>query len=624
MLLLLAVMPASGAELRYEVSGVPEPLLSNVQRHVQAFRLARGAEIRERDFERVIAEAVSKAAIALRPYGYYHAVVTGNITTTSDNGVVLRLHVDPGVPIIVEALEIEILGEGATREELIAWRSSWPLQVGSVLDQTVWSMQKKAGLEIASQFGFLDARFLTHALEIDLERSRATLKLTMDTGKRYIFGDISWGEHVLKPGIVEYIPRFEPGEAYTQRLMDKLRRDLWNSGYFTDVRVEEKRVKDAAQPVVNLSVYLETSTRNAYQGSLGFGTDTGLRAQAQYTRQPMSHNGDRLDIGAGWQEKDDEVSLRGTYRLPRANRARQFWVSDFILKNENQDFVLRRSLQDERELTIAVGKVDEQHLRLGRLKLRNFRSGEQQALETIFVQMLNGRRSLRAVGEIGLTPLLDRNPELASLLRSEETTLSVGYDYDLVAVLGKGWETQGHRERGWIFTSNEKFGSNSDFTQVYFSTRRSYLAADRWKFILRAEVGYTDAPVESFEIDTGSDIVPLSVTRLPVFYRFKAGGGDSVRGYQYEELSNNQIGSNNIVTASAEVEMKFRDNWSVALFADIGNAFNDWRQRDLKAGIGMGLRWYSIAGPIRVDLAQAQDIDGKPWRVHFTIGTPLL
>jgi translocation and assembly module TamA len=56
----------------------------------------------------------------------------------------------------------------------------------------------------------------------------------------------------------------------------------------------------------------------------------------------------------------------------------------------------------------------------------------------------------------------------------------------------------------------------------------------------------------------------------------------------------------------------------------VGNAFNDWSDMDLKAGVGIGLRWYTIAGAIRIDVAQGLDIDGKPWEFHLTIGTPLL
>jgi translocation and assembly module TamA len=114
------------------------------------------------------------------------------------------------------------------------------------------------------------------------------------------------------------------------------------------------------------------------------------------------------------------------------------------------------------------------------------------------------------------------------------------------------------------------------------------------------------------------------VTELPNLYRFKAGGSRSVRGYAFESLSNNGIGSNNIVTASAEIEMNFRRDWSLAAFFDAGNAFNDWGEFELRKGAGVGIRWYSLVGAVRLDVAQALDLDGEPWRVHFTIGTPLL
>ena len=144
------------------------------------------------------------------------------------------------------------------------------------------------------------------------------------------------------------------------------------------------------------------------------------------------------------------------------------------------------------------------------------------------------------------------------------------------------------------------------------------------KFITRAELGYSDAIVDEVVLETPGDPLSLSVTRLPNYYRFKAGGSSSVRGYAFEQLSNNNVGSNNIVTASAEIEFRALENWSGAVFFDVGNAFNDFSDADLKKGVGVGVRWYSIAGPIRVDFARALDFAGKPWRVDFTIGTPLL
>jgi translocation and assembly module TamA len=146
----------------------------------------------------------------------------------------------------------------------------------------------------------------------------------------------------------------------------------------------------------------------------------------------------------------------------------------------------------------------------------------------------------------------------------------------------------------------------------------------RWKLLLSGELGYTDATVNDVELVLPGQTLRLSVTDLPNLYRFKAGGSRSVRGYAFESLSNNGLGSNNIVVASAEIEMKLRPDWSVAAFFDAGNAFNDWGDYELRKGVGLGIRWYSIVGPIRLDIAQGLDLQGEPWRIHFTIGTPLL
>jgi translocation and assembly module TamA len=55
----------------------------------------------------------------------------------------------------------------------------------------------------------------------------------------------------------------------------------------------------------------------------------------------------------------------------------------------------------------------------------------------------------------------------------------------------------------------------------------------------------------------------------------------------------------------------------------VGNAFNNWSDPDLKLGTGLGLRWYSIIGALRLDFAKGWDRQGEPWEIHLTIGTPL-
>jgi len=617
----LAVPTVASADLIYVVRGVDDPLKSNILKHVDTLQLGPKARLADRDFNRVLASAVSNARVALRPYGYYAAEVQGKISRNAAGDPVLELDVRPGPPMIVESIALDVVGPGSRESNLRAWKRNWPLGEGQVLDQVVWEGQKQRALELSSQRGYLAAKYSEHRLELDLERKRANAALTLDTGPRFVIGQIDFGDHGLKPGILEHIPRFESGDPYSRELLDDFRSDLWQTGYFTDIEVVEVRRPEQEPPAVDLVLRTETRYKNSYTGALGFGTDTGFRLQANWSRHPMSSNGDRLDLGIGWQEYDDEVALRATYRLPRRERNREFWIVDTTLRKENMDLEFKLDPEDEGFINYATGDIDERHIRFGRLKIRNRKSGEAQLFSTPFVQYINSVRRFQPV-VIPTTPYDDEG--LERLLRGIDNAFSLGIELNLVSVVGRGWETSGHRERAWVFHSDKAFGSEVEFTQAYLSSQRMYLRGDRWKFLLRAELGYTDAIVDNIQIDLAGQPLELSRTRLPNFYRFKAGGSNSVRGYGFESLSNNDIGSNNIMTASAEVEFRLLEKWSLAAFVDVGNAFNDWSDPALKTGIGMGVRWYSIAGPIRVDIAQAQDYNGKPWRLHFTIGVPLL
>ena len=623
-LLLTAALPAF-ADVTYVVNGLDEALAANVLSHVDTVQFGPRARLRPRDHEKVIDKAIADARAALRPYGYYAPDISARIIVKQDRSAIVELTIDAGPPVRIASVRVNVVGPGASDRLISAWLRAWPLKEGAVLDQSTWEDEKQTAIETANSRGYLAAEFTDHRLELDLEKNTATLVLTLDSGPRYVMGDVKYSGHDLKPGILEYIPRFEKGDPYTARLVSRLRTDLWKTGYFDDVTLLETERPDLEQPAVDFDVLVGTETRNHYSGALGWGDDTGIRLQANYSRHPMSTNGDRVDVGVGYQELDDQLTLRSRYRRPWIGRSRQWWDAELTLRVENQDLEVKRDEQDEDFIQLATGDLDEKHIRFGRLKLRNLKGGEAQRFTTPFVQFLNSDQRYNLVD---LTPddpttRVD-DPVLEGRLRTIENALSVGLDYEVVDVQGRAFETFGRRDRAWIFHSDKAFGSTVEFTQFYAATRRSYLLGDRMKFHVRGEVGYTDAAVDQFELDIGGQPLNLSFTTLPNFYRFKAGGSMSVRGYGFERLSNNDIGSNHIITASAEAEYRFLDAWSGAVFADIGNAFNDWDDPDLKRGIGIGIRWYSFAGEIRVDVAQAVDFEGKPLRYHLTIGTPLL
>jgi translocation and assembly module TamA len=622
--LLLLVLPAAAlGDVRYVVKGLSATLEANVLSYVDTVQIGSQARFRPKDHDKVIEESINNARAALRPFGYYLPEISARIIRGDNGSAVVELTINAGRPVRVSATEIRVTGPGSNDRRFRSWLNDWPLPKGTALNHVTWEEAKQEAIDLAHERGYLGAEFSEHVLEIDLDRNVANLRLVLDTGPRYVMGDTRFGPHMLKPGILEYVPRFEKGDFYTADLVSRFRTDLWRTGYFDDISVIETERPELNPPAVDFDVQVTTENKNEYAGALGWGDATGLRLQANYTRVPISSYGDRLDLGIGYQELDNRFTLRGRYLKPLRNRARKWWDTEVTLRYESIDLDIKIDSEDEDAIRVASGDLQEEHYRFGRLQLRNFKGGEAQHFTTPFVQYLNNNRTFDAIEPI-VGPFIETDPEFDEWLRGSDSAMSIGYDYEVIDVQGRRFRTEGDRYRAWVFHSDEAFGSTVEFTQLYLATRHSYIWTDNLKFHFRAEAGYTDAEVFEHTVTTAEGPVRIEQTRLPNFYRFKAGGSMSVRGYGFEELSNNDVGSNNILTGSVEIEYRFLNSWSAAAFFDIGNAFNDWSEPELKRGIGIGLRWYSFAGEIRIDVAQAVDYEDKPWRWHLTIGTPLL
>ncbi len=615
-LLLAVVLPCVAAladTMEIEIAGLQsEALLKNVNAHVGSTWVSSTALSTQRKRDLFREQAEIKTARALQPYGYYFPEIESSLEHPDGESWVLKLTITPGEAMKVRKLELKVKGEGRQLPAILAWQSDWPLPSGSILNQVTWDEQKEVVLNLTEDNGYLSASFEAHRIDLDLEANVADLVLILDTGPRAVMGEVRFNQSEVKNQVLMSIPRFETGDYYSAWLVDKLRTDLWKTGYFGDIEVIEKRLLDQHPPVVEFEATLGARKRDTHQGTVGYGTDSEFRVQYRWQRHVFSERGDSLGIGMGWQQRNEELLLYGEYRIPRRWRSNQYWVLSSALKTESEDFNLG-SDATENNTTLFSGRVEDFSVRFGRLKFRDLSWSHERIIETAYVQYLTESNNFPEDRLI---------PASRDGIENNNRSITLGLDWDWPVIQGKRFNTRGHHERAWVFTANDIWGSQREFTQVYLSSRWNFVLSDRWKLLLRGEAGYTDADV--FKVDIGDDYPLVSVTELPFLYRFKAGGSYSVRGYGFEQLSTNNIGSNHIFTASTEVEYQFKQDWSLAAFYDIGNAFNDWSDMGLRTGIGVGIRWYSIAGVIRLDLAQAQDIDGKPWHIHLTIGTPLL
>ncbi|MDH4000484.1 MAG: BamA/TamA family outer membrane protein [Xanthomonadales bacterium] len=622
---MLLAASAVADELELVVNGVDGDMLKNVQARTQSFRIEGNTRLSRRRLEGIMADAELQAAAALRPFGYYHAETRSELIAVAERSWRIVLTVDKGPPIIISDYSVRLTGDGSADQGLLDWQADWPLTDGQVLNQVRWEELKEAALRLCSAHGYLNARFSEQQIRLDLLNNQASLVLTLDTGMQALMGTIVFNQESVNPTVLENLPRFTEGQPYDEWLLEQFRLDLWRTAYFENIEVVEERRLEEIPPRVNLVVNMEERKRNTYQGSLGYGTDTGVRAQAMWTRHLLSTRGDSLDMGVGWQQLRNELQFRTKYRQPRTVAARQYWTAELAFRTQQQKFKVRPGEIVEDSITIAEGNVYDYSFRPGWLIVRGLDEGRHQIHEHWFVEFLKETNTFSPVDSAPeVNPLVRLTDEEYEYISEPSENLSVGVGWDWPAVRGSGFATVGHRHRAHIFTSNTAWGSDLDFSQVYVSSAWNTIWRERWKFLVRGEVGYSNADVLEQTTEADGQLIRLSVTELPYLYRFKAGGSQSVRGYGFEDLSNNNVGSNNIITASAEFEYRFLDDWSAAVFFDVGNAFNDWDRLKLKKGVGLGIRWYSIAGPIRLDFANAIDEPGKPWRIHFTIGTPLL
>lgn len=170
---------------------------------------------------------------------------------------------------------------------------------------------------------------------------------------------------------------------------------------------------------------------------------------------------------------------------------------------------------------------------------------------------------------------------------------------------------RGNRVDFELLGASENLFSDTTFARAVLGAKSIVRLSERTRVIARARVGWLEA---------------RRVDDVPVSTRFFAGGDASVRGFGLNELSpmNDEgelIGGSRLMVGSIEVDWLFKPNWSAALFVDAGVADRgsvgpvDW-------SVGIGSRWYSPLGPIRVDVALPQTGDDT-FRLHISLGPDL-
>ncbi|GAB4168358.1 MAG: autotransporter assembly complex family protein [Wenzhouxiangellaceae bacterium] len=610
-----------------EIEGISGKLLDNVQASLSLKRAESMPRVSVWRLRRMALRAEDEIRRALEPYGYYRPVIDVRLIEPEQDGAPwrARIRVQPGEPVRVASVQLD-LGEAAELPAFAGWLASWPLPEGAVLEHRPYMEALEALERLAEAQGYFGAHFAERRIEVDPDRGEARIRVVLAPGPRYRIGKIVAENEVFDDALIQRLTVLAPGQPYNRERIERQRQTLIHSGYFSSVAIEETRRHDQAR--VDLRLALEARPANTYRVLAGFGTDTGFRIQTGWTRHWLSGRGDRLDLQAGARQTDREFAVRGLYEHPLGRAPEHFGFAELLLKRERDGFRFEDADRIEPVFEPLPGDRKQAQLTLGRRRdLPIGGAALPPVRERLFVTVLEEAfdafpSGVSATEEQRL--LIEANPELIPFLDRTNTTLAVGGEWRWVRIEGEKFDMHGVHLRGRVLGALESFGAATSFAQGYLEGRWHWRFGEHHKLLLRGELGYTQADTQRFEIGglpNDPRSLSLEITELPELFRFKAGGDRSVRGYGFEQLSTNRNGANHLLTASIEYERRLFGDYSAAVFYDVGNAFNDFTTMKLKRSVGIGVRWYTVVGPLQLDLARPLDDSG--FRIHFTIGTRL-
>lgn len=538
----LATTSALGATFKLKIEGVDDALKDNVRVYLE-----RWDSLPDTDSSAFQQRLENTVRTALQPLGYYEPSISYTVSAEK-----LSLSINPGPPIRWGVSNVSVpIETDHMVESLQKALMATPFKTGEVINHSVYDSYKKTILSQVQQHGFLDARWQTSKLQIDIENHEARALLIMAPGPRYRLKDIVITGTQLNDKTVHNLINLETGQWYDADDFGTAYQDLLGSGYFKYANFNLKK----SQPgEANLNVELTEQPRDHYSTGIGYGTDTGPRAKLGWRRNRVNKRGDSLSMNLQVSGIGEE--LTSEYRIPWYHPLDRYisWNTGY----QHED------LEDQESKLLTTG------INFNRVKQRNWQYRYGINLEN---------ESYRQ----GSKP----EENVTYLLPNFSYRKSTNFSRD-----------DGSRLASNQFWFSSAYGHGLDeselrFVSVDIGTSLTLNLSQRNSIATRLEL----AAIETDDFSL-----------VPVTKRYYTGGDQTVRGFKYETLAPEDsdgelIGGQYLNVASMEYRYEFIPKWKLATFVDTGRAYID-DNADFHTGAGVGVRWDMPVGMLAFDVAR--------------------
>jgi translocation and assembly module TamA len=550
-------------ELKLEVQGLSGELESNVNALVSV--IDTNSDTGEQRIRRQFFDAIKKG---LRAKGYYEPQINFERAKTVLGKRVLVANVDAGEPVLIEETNVHVTGAAQNDPDYIKLLRSVPTK-GDILDHGKYDSFKSSLTNLALRNGYFDAELKKSQLAVAPQLYQGFWDIDYDSGDRYRFGRVTFVNSQIREEYLQNLVPFKEGDYYDSEQLAEFSRRLSSTNWFNSVVVSPGINDTYDDKRIPMETLLSPRNKNMMELGVGYSTDVGPRAKINWKRPWINSRGQSLE--ASTTVSAPEQSLDFTYKIPlKVNPLEQYYLLQTGFKREDQN----DTRSDSTMFNVA--------------RYWNTSSGWQRAI--------NLRWSLDHFTQADET----------------HTTMLLypGLNINRTRQRGGLMPRWGDSQRYSVDISDTTWGSDVDF--IVFQAQNVWIRtlADKHRFIARGNIGW---------IETNA------FKEVPPSLRFFAGGDRSVRGYKYKSISpkddNDKLtGGSRLATGSIEYQYNVTGKWWGAAFFDAGEAVHDFSSNDLKKGAGVGIRWESPVGPIKLDVARpVGDKDNKS-DVQFYIG----
>jgi len=571
--ILLLVIPVSAQALRLDVqvSGVEGEQEKNVLALLGIYQERNDENLTVPRMLALHRRAPDAIEEALAPFGLYRVQVDDQLIEPDTDGGqwIAKYKIDPGPPVKIAQVDYQITGAGASNPR---FPKQFPMQKGDVLLHSAYEKAKNEITSVASEEGYLDAELVRHQVLIDPVAYEAIIEFHVDTGPRWYLGKVSFEQDLLADEYLQKFVNFEPGTVYDPSLLLSLQGRLLGMEYYEDVRIESLKDQAGEDRIIPIEVIAQRNKANKYRIGIGFGTDVGPRLSLDYRRRYIGRRGHKLQADIEIAQANQSVTVE--YRIP--------------FRNPTRDYILIRPEYYSFDTASRQGSL----FQVGAAHSVVTKGGWRRNIGVDYRYEDSEAGDTDSDTFNGLVPYVSWSKVKADDPINTRNGFRLKYYIQGTTV--------GISETSWL-------GGTVSYKKI-----KSF--GDNYRFIGRADLGA---------------ILAEEVQDVPASQRFFAGGDQSIRGWGLDVLgpndpvTNDTIGGRYLAVGSLELERRIKGNWSGAVFTDFGNAFDPAYTQTWEQSAGLGVRYATPIGPVRVDIAYAITKDTPGFRLHVGLGPDL-